>query len=457
MKSGQTLQAQGLHRIRCAPSRGPHDTARDMIAPATLPSGLPNGGAPAVGSARVRFGHIGERPHSKHLVIRTSDGVSLAVRDTGPRTAEHTVVFLHGLCLNQTSWERQITYLLGRYGESVRIISYDHRGHGRSAGAPVNTYRIDQLADDLAQVLTALDVAGPLTLVGHSMGGMTALAYLGRPVAQRPVEPHGLILVATAAGKLAARGLARLLATPAPAALIGLIQHTPEHALHALVGPARAILSRWRGPRRSATLAATVVAAVATTPAATAVGFLPGLRAYNEYATLATIHARTIVISGGADPLIPPSHAVELSDGIGGADHVHVPYAGHMLPQEAPHVINDAICQTIAQHQRDRLLSAAPLGVEATADSRALPAKKPDNCSQHSLNDQAGVRLVAGSVTNHVKRRFSHEGHEGSRIPAAAISLAASAKADVNTDIVNQLRGTSATRRATTTCCSEQS
>jgi pimeloyl-ACP methyl ester carboxylesterase len=78
----------------------------------------------------------------------------------------------------------------------------------------MNSYRIDQLADDLAQVLIALDVTGPLTLVGHSMGAMTALAYLGRPAAERPVEPHGLVLVATAAGKLAERGLGRLLATP---------------------------------------------------------------------------------------------------------------------------------------------------------------------------------------------------------------------------------------------------
>jgi pimeloyl-ACP methyl ester carboxylesterase len=281
-------------------------------------------------------------------VVRTGDGVSLAVCDTGPRTAEHTVVFLHGLCLNQTSWEPEITYLRRRYGRSVRVISYDHRGHGRSAAAPMNTYRIDQLADDLAQLLTALEVTGPLTLVGHSMGGMTALAYLGRPVAARPVEPHGLILVATAAGKLATRGLARLLATPAPAALVGLVEHTPQHALHALVWPVRATLNRWRGPGRSATLAAVTAAALTTTPVPTAVGFLPGLRAYDQYATLASIRARTVVISGGADPLTPPSHAADLSAGIRGAEHVHVPYAGHMLPQQVPHVINDAIRRTIA-------------------------------------------------------------------------------------------------------------
>jgi pimeloyl-ACP methyl ester carboxylesterase len=319
-----------------------------MTAPAPVSSNLLNEAAPAVDSGRARFSHLGDPPCPKHQLVRTSDGVRLAVCDTDPRTAEHTVVFLHGLCLSQTSWERQITCLLRRYGKSVRVISYDHRGHGRSAAAPMRTYRIDQLADDLAQVLTALDVTGPLTLVGHSMGAMTALAYLGRPAAERPIEPQGLVLVATAAGELAERGLARLLATPAPAALVGLIKHTPEHAVRALVGPVCATLRRWHEHAHRATLAATVVAALTTTPVATAVGFLPSLRAYNQYATLASIHARTVVISGGADPLTPPSHAADLTTAIRGAEHVHVPYAGHMLPQQAPQVVNDAIRRTIA-------------------------------------------------------------------------------------------------------------
>jgi pimeloyl-ACP methyl ester carboxylesterase len=366
MTSGQTL-SKPKDFARSAPGLvAALTTRRVMTAPATVPRNLLNEAASAVDSAVVRFSHISDRPYRKHPLVRTSDGVRLAVCDTGPRTAEHTVVFLHGLCLNHTSWERQITYLLRRYGRSVRVISYDHRGHGRSAAAPMNTYRIDQLADDLAQVLTALDVTGPLTLVGHSMGAMTALAYLGRPAAERPIEPHGLVLVASAAGKLAKRGLARLLATPAPAALVGLIEHSPERALRALVGPVRATLSRWHGHGHSATLAAVTAAALTTTPVATAVGFLPSLRTYNQYATLASIHARTVVVSGGLDPLTPPSHAADLTAGICGAEHVHVPYAGHMLPQQAPHVINDAIRRTIAI-PRHEPLSGRPGGMRATA------------------------------------------------------------------------------------------
>ena len=40
--------------------------------------------------------------------VTTSDGVSLSVREYGPRDAAHTVVLLHGFCLNKDSWTIQI-------------------------------------------------------------------------------------------------------------------------------------------------------------------------------------------------------------------------------------------------------------------------------------------------------------------------------------------------------------
>ena len=55
-----------------------------------------------------------------------------------------------------------------------------------------------------------------VTFTGHSMGGMAALSYLGLPCRRRPIDPTALVLVATAAGGLAHRGIGRLLATPAP-------------------------------------------------------------------------------------------------------------------------------------------------------------------------------------------------------------------------------------------------
>ena len=180
--------------------------------------------------------------------VYTSDGVCLAVRDYHPTTAvQHTVVLLHGLCLTYTSWHNQIRRLQRQPG--VRIIAYDHRGHGHSTTAPLRTYTIERLAGDLADVLTDLAVTGSVTLAGHSMGGMCALAYLAR--AHQPVAPVGLVLVATAAGGLSDHGLGRLLSTPGLDTLAGIVDHAPRHAaeqaLRALVKPVCAALARHGG------------------------------------------------------------------------------------------------------------------------------------------------------------------------------------------------------------------
>jgi pimeloyl-ACP methyl ester carboxylesterase len=279
--------------------------------------------------------------------VTVRDGVRLSVRDQGPTDAEATVVLLHGLCLEQGSWASQIRHLTRQWGARLRIISYDHRGHGRSDTAPTSTYVIGQLAADLADVLAALDVAGPLTLVGHSMGGMVALAYLGRPPADRPVEPHGVVLVATAAGRLAERGVARLLASPATDLLCRLAACAPQRAVRLLTKPVRAALALQVGDHARVTLATLFDTAMAAASLTTAVGFLPSLRSYDQYFMLASIRARTTIISGGLDVLTPPSHSRDLAAAIAGATHVHIPTAGHMLPHEASHAVTDAISRTI--------------------------------------------------------------------------------------------------------------
>ena len=280
--------------------------------------------------------------------VTVRDGVRLAVRDQGPVDAEATVVLLHGLCLEQGSWAGQIRHLVRRWGARIRIISYDHRGHGSSDTAPTSTYVIEQLAADLADVLTALDVTGPLTLVGHSMGEMVALAYLGRPPADRPVEPHGVVLVATAAGRLAERGVGRLLAGPATDVLCKFATRAPQRAVRLLTRPVRAALALQLSDHARATLATLFDTALAAASLTTAVGFLPSLRSFDQHSTLASIRARTTVLSGGADVLTPPSHSRDLAAAIPGATHVHIPTAGHMLPHEASHEVTDAISSTIA-------------------------------------------------------------------------------------------------------------
>lgn len=292
--------------------------------------------------------------------VTTSDGVLLAVRDYGSAiAADHTVVLMHGLLLTQESWAAQVRQMQRRWGSSVRIISYDHRGHGRSAGAPMHTYRIERLAADLAEVLTALRVSGPLTLAGHSMGGMTALAYCGRPAAERPVQPQGLVLVATAGGRLTERGLGRLLGTPATSMLFDLVQRLPRRAtdqvIKGLLRPVREAVinySAQHDQNASNAVAAVAASAMRSISLSTAVGFLPSLQRFDQYHTLGVISAKTVVISGGTDLTTPASHARDLAAAIPGATHLHRPDAGHMLLQEAPHVVSAAISCAMGMHRR---------------------------------------------------------------------------------------------------------
>ncbi|HZC11193.1 MAG TPA: alpha/beta fold hydrolase, partial [Mycobacterium sp.] len=77
-------------------------------------------------------------PLGRSRIIAASDGVRLSVRDYGSRAPDHTLVLLHGFCLDQSSWDIQIGQLIREWGNDIRIISYDHRGHGDSAAAPMH-------------------------------------------------------------------------------------------------------------------------------------------------------------------------------------------------------------------------------------------------------------------------------------------------------------------------------
>ncbi len=341
-----------------------------------------------------------------HRTVTTSDGVSLSVRDWESHVAAHTVVLLHGFCLNKESWNIQMTQLIRHWGNKVRIISYDHRGHGDSGHASMHTYRIDRLANDLAELLVALGVTGPLTLVGHSMGGMTALAYLGRPASKRPVEPENLVLIATAAGNLGSHGLGRLLSTPATNMLYRLVHWLPragtDEIVQFLSRPVCAAVTRHSGYGETApkSLVATSAAAINTTPSATKVGFLRGLKDYDCSQTLSFIEAKTTIISGGADKLTPMWHARELADGIPGATLIHRPTAGHTLLHEIPRVVTEAISSVIAaggtaltaRRQLSRLpqcdaAAAVDCGHSGAYDPGAPEASEKPRCGDFHIDD----------------------------------------------------------------------
>ncbi len=118
--------------------------------------------------------------------LTTRDGVELYYKDWGPKNGQ-PVVFSHGWPLNSDSWESQMIFLADR---GYRCIAHDRRGHGRSS-QPWDGNDMDHYADDLAQVIEALDLKNAV-LVGFSTGGGEVARYVGRHGTKRVA---GLALV----------------------------------------------------------------------------------------------------------------------------------------------------------------------------------------------------------------------------------------------------------------------
>src|SRR5947209_6534709 len=104
--------------------------------------------------------------------ITTKDGTQIYYKDWG---SGQPVVFSHGWPLSAEAWEDQMLFL-GERG--YRVIAHDRRGHGRSR-QPWNGNDMDTYADDLAALVTALDLTGAVH-VGHSTGGGEVARYIGR-------------------------------------------------------------------------------------------------------------------------------------------------------------------------------------------------------------------------------------------------------------------------------------
>lgn len=129
----------------------------------------------------------GEAAPHRDFVDRP-DGTRLAFTDWGDGKP---VVFVHAWALPSPMWDYQQGPLAER---GLRCIAYDRRGHGRSS-VPRSGYDCDTLADDLAAVLTALDLHD-VTLVSHSFGSGEIVRYLTRHGAGRIAR---LALIAPAA------------------------------------------------------------------------------------------------------------------------------------------------------------------------------------------------------------------------------------------------------------------
>lgn len=305
--------------------------------------------------------------------VRLSDGTMLHVVRDGPPDADVTVVFAHGYALDHRCWHYLAADLPTAVDHPVQVVAYDQRGHGRSSAATARTATVDQLGDDLAELIGQV-ARGSVVIVGHSMGGLTALALRERhsrlfePVGGLAPKVAGLVLLATGAGERAAEVRAATgLAVESSASRIPAVIDKLMWDLESLLGSALIDLVTDRAHKAMVTsmrwslfgddpLQDDVLLTLRMIrhhwPKTMAL-FRTALDDYVRHARLSLPPGTPVIgVAGERDRLVPPEQVAALLDDIEDATTFVLPGTGHLLPLEAPALVLPRVTAVVHAVQR---------------------------------------------------------------------------------------------------------
>jgi len=283
--------------------------------------------------------------------VTTTDGVRLNVETTGPADAPVTVLLVHGWTCSTRSWHNQVEDLPRILGpDAVRVVSYDHRGHGRSDPAPTASMRIEQLAEDLVTVLDTVVGDGPVVYAGHSMGGMTLMALADARPDLFGSRVQAAALVSTSSGHIAegAFGIPKRL-DPATAVVVpravNLVSARIERRAirRATISPLTVRLQRPAlrrmvfGKKVDPAEVDLFLSDLAAVPGPSYGGFFEAILQHERADALKVLDQLPVeIMHGTRDRLLPPRHANRMAAQLPTARLWMYPGAGHMLMQERP-------------------------------------------------------------------------------------------------------------------------
>ncbi len=266
-----------------------------------------------------------------HHDVPVSDGGRIHAVEVGEGPP---IVLVHGVTLSLETWALQLAGL----SDFHRVIAIDQRGHGRSvAGQGEGAFSFERMADDLLEVLEALDVRGGV-LVGHSMGGMVAMTAAIEQPDRLARHIGGLVFVATSAAPVAGVGL--------PPAAIDRVSRIAARRIGRLDRTSGTLLggevtSGWtsrfgfgvRPDPAHIELTRTMIGSMSPAALTELTGSISG---HDVRAGLAGITMPVRVVVGSRDVLTPPFHAKRLAAAIPGAELDILPGCGHMVMLERP-------------------------------------------------------------------------------------------------------------------------
>jgi 3-oxoadipate enol-lactonase len=251
--------------------------------------------------------------------------VELAFDVDGPEGAP-TVVLSNSLGSTPAMWDPQLPALV----ERLRVVRYDHRGHGRSP-VPPGPYDLADLGADVIALLDRLDLER-VHWCGLSLGGMVGMWM----AINAPQRIDRLVLCCTSA---------RLGPPDMWADRAATVRAQGVDAV------ADAGIERWLSPglmEREPEVAARIRAMLAATPAEGYASCCGVIERMDQVPQLGEIRAPTLVIAAEDDPATPPEHGELIAAGVPGARLEIVPGARHLATIEQP----EAMTELIVSHLR---------------------------------------------------------------------------------------------------------
>jgi pimeloyl-ACP methyl ester carboxylesterase len=269
--------------------------------------------------------------------IPTPDGGTIHAIERGEG---RPIVLLHGITLRADVWSPQFHQLADRH----RVIAVDLRGHGTSRAGD-DGYGIGRLGDDLATLLTALDLHHAV-LVGHSMGGMTVMQFCGDHADVLADRVDGLVFVATRAHQvfppLVDRGARRLVAQGQ--ALVDAGQTLPSRAT--VTNQAARLAFGDKPSKRAVELVGEMGRSMEPEALVPSLG---GLIEHDARDALRATDTPSLVIVGTRDLLTPVPSARHLAHLLPDSELVVLPRAGHQLMQERPDELAELLDAFVAR------------------------------------------------------------------------------------------------------------
>ncbi|NMO56470.1 alpha/beta hydrolase [Actinoplanes sp. TBRC 11911] len=292
-----------------------------------------------------------DQPRDHELTVTAADGTDLHVEIVEPSapTTKPTIVFVHGFALDMGTFYFQRKALTER-GDH-RLVLYDQPGHGQSSKLKSGDYDIAALGKSLGTVLDATVPDGHIILVGHSMGGMTIMAFAEQYPEWFGNRVTGVVFISTSAGlidttklgvpSLVARASAPFFPLWGKAA--GLGGGAIDKARVASSDLAWLLTRRYGfgDPRPSPSLVSFVESMNSKTSVETLAKYLTTLYRHNGIPALSVLRGvPVLVIVGTKDLLTPVTHSEEILKYLPEAELVKIDNSGHVVMLEKADEVN---------------------------------------------------------------------------------------------------------------------